>query len=40
MRGRLVSVLMMRWAVVRWVRAEITWGALNAGFSGTFDAIR
>ena len=40
LRGRLVSVLIMRWAAVRWLRAEMTWGALNAGFRGTFDVIR
>ena len=36
LRGRLVSVPMIRWEAERWLRPERTWGALNAGFSGTF----
>lgn len=35
LRGRFVSVLIMRWEAVRWVRAEITCGALKAGLMGT-----
>jgi hypothetical protein len=34
-RGRFVSAPMIRWPASRWFRAERTWGALKAGFSGT-----
>ena len=34
-RGRVVSVLMIRCDALRWLNAEITWGALNAGLRGT-----
>lgn len=34
-RGRLVSVDMMRWAAVRWFKADWTCALLKAGFKGT-----
>lgn len=36
LRGRFVSAPMMRCEAARWLRAERTWGALKAGFSGTY----
>lgn len=36
LKGRLVSVPIMRCVAERCDRAEITWGELNAGFSGTY----
>lgn len=33
--GRLVSVLIIRWDAVRWLRAAMTCAGVNAGFRGT-----
>ena len=37
LKGRFVSVLMTRCEASRWVRADMTWVALKAGFSGTYS---
>jgi hypothetical protein len=36
LRGRFVSAPMMKCEADRWFRAERTWGALKAGFNGTW----
>lgn len=37
LRERFASVLMMRCEAERWLSAEVTWEALNAGLRGTFS---
>jgi hypothetical protein len=35
-RGRLVSAPIMSCEALRWFNADTTWGALKAGFKGTY----
>src|SRR5271155_1118838 len=35
LKGRFVSVPMIKWVAERWLRADMIWVALNAGLRGT-----
>ena len=37
LKGRFVSVLIIKWVAERWERAAVTCGELNAGFRGTWE---